>query len=77
MSNNIHNNLYDDLSINGSLTYDSAITTGTRNGVDTITLDKDVIITCDSKTVKVGDLFRKLEILDRIIKEQYSEELLI
>jgi len=42
-----------------------------------ITLDKYVIITCGDKQVQVGDLFRKLEILDKIIKNHYPEELMI
>jgi len=78
MSNNISNNItfnnpYGDLSINGPLTCDT-ITTDTLN--NNITLDKDTIITCGDITIRVGDLFRKLKILDIIIKEQYPEELL-
>lgn len=43
----------------------------------TIKIDGNVMIDLDGEIIKAKDLFRKLDILDKIIKQHYPEELLI
>ena len=63
------------VNLNNSSQIASIISDSTLTGE--ITLDDNTIITYDDKQIKAKDLFRKLDILDKIIKHHYPEELLI
>ena len=59
-----------------SVGYDADLLSTNGSGSKVVRLDDNMILEFDNKQIAVKDLFKKLDILDRIIKQHYPEELL-
>lgn len=59
-----------------SVGYDADLLSANGSGPKVVRLDDNMILEFDNKQIAVKDLFKKLDILDRIIKQHYPEELL-